>query len=97
MVPPDDGHLRTEPCRQHRFQLILPERLCEVVVHPRCQATFSRAFTYVASQSDDRGTTLRVRLTTADFGGCLVPIHLGHKAIHKNQPELPAGMLVERS
>jgi hypothetical protein len=33
----------------------------------------------------------------ANFDSCFVPIHIGHHAIHENQPELAIGMPVERA
>src|SRR5271169_6325259 len=97
MVSLDRGGGWAEPCRQHRLHLIQGKRLCEVVVHPRCQATFSRTFGYICRQSDDWGSTLRVGFTTAGFESWLVPIHFGHHAIHENQPKLAAGVPVERA
>ena len=38
---------------------------------------------------------MRLGFTSAYFGGCLIPIHFGHLAIHKDQPELPLGMTLE--
>src|SRR5215831_16186196 len=96
MVTPDGEVGRAEPRRQHRFYLIQLERLCEIVVHPRCQATLSCTVSCVCRQSDDGGSTLRVGFTTTNFDRCLVPIHIGHHDIHKNQLELTHGMPVER-
>ena len=31
---------------------------------------------------------MRLGFAPAYFSGCLIPIHFGHLAIHKNQPEL---------
>src|ERR1700751_392495 len=97
MVSLDNGHGWAEPCCQHRPYLIQAEWLREVVIHPRCQTPFSGAFSYVRCQGDNWGSTMREGFAPSDFGSRLVPIHVGHKAIHKDQPELAAGMPVKRA
>src|SRR5437588_8965637 len=38
---------------------------------------------------------MRLGFASAYFGVCLISIHFGHLAIHKNQPELPFGVTLD--
>src|SRR6516225_339579 len=94
MVSLDRGDRWAEPCCQHRPYLIQGVWLRKVVVHPCCQAPLSRTY---PRHGDDWGSTVREGFAPSNFCSRLIPIHLGHLAIHKDQPELAAGVPVERA
>ena len=80
-----------QPARKDLLELVDPERLAEVIVHASRQAQLAVAFEGVGGEGHDRRPPAAVRaaaLLFADRPGRLVPVHLGHLAVHEDQVEV---------